>query len=313
MKGDEVRALKQHATLMSRVGVDGERIARGRRAVDLDAVEPVAAVLLVAAVAVVPHQQVVAVVAGEGIRAAIADQAVVTRAPEEGVGAIAAVDDVGAITTEEVVVRGAAVQRDARESGKARRVLGGEDVVAAEAVDRQPLGGEVDPEQAQIRAIELDPTGLGAWLGGERIAGRRGPVDLDLVVPGVTVVDVGAVSVVPGHHVVAVAARGGVGALKPDEAVVARVAMQGVVVGPARDEIVALAAADRQRAVRVGCQGACVDDVGAAATVDDDLSVVIRRKSRGGPVNGEDSTRSGERDRVGGAVAGHGQRVAGDV
>ena len=85
----QVRAVELDARA---VGLDGEHVARGRSAVDLDVVAAVVAIDDVGAVAVVPDQRVVARAAVHRVGAAVADDAVVAAAAVEDVVALAAED-----------------------------------------------------------------------------------------------------------------------------------------------------------------------------------------------------------------------------
>ena len=142
------------------VGLDGEDVARGRSAVDLDVVAAVVAVRDVGAVAVVPHQRVVAGAAVHRVGAAVADDAVVAAAAAEDVVALAAEDQVRPVGAVHRVHAGAAVDRQQRE--RAHAVAGRDRVVAAEPVDLEALGRGVERERPQVRPLELDPAGVRA-------------------------------------------------------------------------------------------------------------------------------------------------------
>ena len=150
----EVRAVDRRSRA---VRPDRERVAGRRRPVDLDNVEARVAVRDVRAVAVVPDERVVAVAAAERVGATVANDAVVAAVAVQLVVAVAAGDQVGAVAPGEQVVAGAAVQRQERERREPCGAV--EHVVAAEAVDRQPFGAEVDREGHQVRAVEQHAAG----------------------------------------------------------------------------------------------------------------------------------------------------------
>ena len=123
-------------------------------AVDLDIVAAIVAVDDVGAVAVVPDQRVVAGAAVHRVGSAVADDAVVAAAAVEDVVALTAEDQVRPVGAVDGVVAHAAV--DGEQRARTHAVGCGERVVAAQAVDLEALGGAVDREGDQVRALELD-------------------------------------------------------------------------------------------------------------------------------------------------------------
>ena len=133
------------------MGIDGELVAGGIVAVDLDGVETGAAFHEVRAVAVVPDEQVGAFLAEHDVVAAIA---------EDGVVAGAAPEDVDAVATDEQVVALAAVEVEADEAVEADGA--DDDVGAALAIDVEVLGGaDVECDQLEVVSLEADALAVG--------------------------------------------------------------------------------------------------------------------------------------------------------
>ena len=201
------------------------------------------------------------VAADEAIVAAFAFERVVSVAAvdlvgagttEERVFAAAAVDLVGAVAAREHVGGAAAVQGQAGQAVEPGRGVGVglEAVRAAEPVDRQALGLEVDFEFDQVGPFEHHRARFGGiGPGDEDVAQGRRAVDLDFVGTGTADVEVGVVPVVPDQHVVAVAAEEFVFAFEADDAVFAGAAFEHVGLRPAGQQVVVFAAVDLEAAV----------------------------------------------------------------
>ena len=157
-----------------------------------------------------------------------------------------AVEAIVAVSADDRVVGGAAVDRQQRATGDRVGVGGAERVDAAEAVDDEALGLEVDLEGARARPLEQNTAGVARLVGVDLVTEVVAVAD-DRVVAGTTGVPVGGVAVVPRHRVVPVAAVGGVFAFAADEAVVAGGAVLDVDAVAAVDGVVAVTRVDSDR------------------------------------------------------------------
>ena len=267
----------------------------GGAEVGLDPVEPLVAVHVVGAVAVVPDVGVVAGVAVHDVVAGVAHDAIAGRAAVERVDVLAALDEVGRAAGRDVVEAGAGFDVDRKRHVR----LGDEPVVALERREVELLdGAHVDGEAAGRRACEEDAAG--AVVGDGHVVGRVATRDERLVGAGVTVVGVAAVAVVPLHEVVAVAAVDVVAAGEAGEAVVAVVAVERVGVRAADDDVVAAAAVDGQRGG------------GRERLIAGHAGVEVRVAVEAGEVVAQQAVVLADDDRVGCSVAGQRRRVAVD-
>ena len=142
----------------------------------------------------------------------------------EEVVAVAAEQEVDAVAPEERVVARTPIDRDLDQGGEVPRR--GEAVVAAVRVHDQVLrGADVDRERCGVDAVEPDACAVGR--GGE-LLGAVAAVDLDCVGAVRAFVEVGVVTGVPDHPVVAALAEG---------LVVGVAAGQGVVLAAAEQEV----------------------------------------------------------------------------
>ena len=138
--------------------------------------------------------------------------------------AVAAQQDVDAVAAEERVVACPPVDRDLDQGREVPRR--GEAVLAAVRVDDQVLGGaDVDRERRRVEAVEPDARAVGR--GGE-LLGAVAAVDLDGVDAVAAFVQVGVVTGVPDHPVVAALA---------ERLVVGVAAGQGVVLAAAEQKV----------------------------------------------------------------------------
>ncbi len=172
----------------------------------LDCVAPVPGVPLEDVVAGTQEGDVVALLPVDEVVAAAAEQLV---------------DPVGA---EDRVVPRSPVHRDLDQRGQ---VAGGrEAVVAAVGVEDELLGGaDVDRERRRVEPVEPDTRAVGRR--GEHL-GPAAAVDVDGVAAGTALVEVGVVTGVPDHPVVATLA---------EDLVVGVASGQGVVLAPTEQEV----------------------------------------------------------------------------
>src|SRR5215217_2509868 len=264
---------------------DLELLAAGS-AVDLDGVEPVAALVDVVVVARVPDHRVVARPAERAVarieRVVVADDPVV---------AVAAGDQVRAVAAVQRVVAGSAVDVERDRDRRAGR--GGERVVAAVRVEVEPLArADVEVEPTRDRhgtgAVEDDAARDRGRLDLELLA-TAAAVDLDGVAAVAALVDVVAVAGVPDHRVVAGAAERAVariaGVVVADDAVVA------VAAG---DEVGGVAAVERGRDRAVGGHERVIAAVGVQ------VEPLARADVEVEPTRDRDGTGAVEHDAAGG-------------
>ena len=192
----EVRPVEPDARA---VGLDRERVARRRSAVDLDVVAAVVAVRDVGAVAVVPDQRVVARAAVHRVGAAVAHDAVVAAAAVEDVVALAAEDQ---IRPSEPLTVSAPAPPSTDSSVNAPTPS----FAVIESFPPRPLTSKRSVAASNVNGPIRPPQPDGAaddGIEGEDVAERRRAVDLGHVVAGVAVRLVRAVALVPHQRVVA--------------------------------------------------------------------------------------------------------------
>ena len=238
----------------------------------------------VTAVAGIPLEDVVACSEQPGVHALVSVDEVVARSAEETVGAVAAEDRVIAI---------AAVDGDGDEGREVTRR--GERVVAAVGVEHELLRrADVDAERGRVHSVEAHTCPVGGRA--ERLR-TIASVDLRGIDAVTAFVQVGVVSRVPDHEVVArlaeclivgVAAGERVVVGAAEELVSSAFAEERVVAGLPDEQVVPRAAGQGvvTRAADERCSWKCTvhlverDGVVAATTDDRDRSRVCNRRRR---------------------------------
>ena len=210
------------------------------RTVELERVAAVAAVDRVAAVAGIPDE---GVVAGAELSVVVAAAAV------DQIIAVPADQRIGAVTTSDGVVAGAAVEGERDEAGEA--IARSDDVIAAIGVDHEILGGaDIEREGSGADAIEANARAIGR--DGEHL-GAVAAIDLGGVVAVAAFHQIGSLTGIPDHaviagfaeHLVVADATGErVVAGASEQHIVAALAEQDVVAGTAEQQVIARAAGE---------------------------------------------------------------------